>query len=128
MEAAQRTLQPLFTLWRGLSRTQQIGLGAVAAAAVGLLIVLTTIGRTPDTGVAFANLSDEDAATVVAKLKDQKIPYEIVDRNTIRVPSAMVNDVKLMMADQGLGGKPAQGSGLEMFNQTAFGQTEFAQQ
>ncbi len=127
MDAAQRTLQQALALWRGLGRPQQIGLAAVAAAAIGVLMMLTTLGRGPDMAVAFSSLNDEDAAAVVNKLKDAKIPYEVGDRGTISVPGPLVNDVKLMMAGQGLGGKPGTGAGFEMFNQPAFGQTEFAQ-
>ena len=38
-----------------------------------------------------------------------------------------MNEVKVMMAGQGLGGKPSTGAGFELFNQPAFGVTEFAQ-
>jgi flagellar M-ring protein FliF len=127
MDVVQRYLRQALALWGALGRSQQIALGVLAAAGLGLLFVLSMVGRTPDTAVAFANLSDEDASAVVEKLKEAKIPYELGERGTIRVPSALVNEVKVMMAGQGLGGKPATGSGFELFNQPAFGITEFAQ-
>jgi flagellar M-ring protein FliF len=127
MDVVQRYLRQALAIWGALGRSQQIALGVLAAAGLGLLFVLSTISRTPDTAVAFANLSDDDASAVVAKLKEAKIPYELGERGTIRVPSALVNEVKVMMAGQGLGGKPATGSGFELFNQPAFGITEFAQ-
>lgn len=127
MDPVQRGFQQALALWRGLGRSQRVGLVVVGAAIVGLLLTVATVGRGPDMAVAFTGLSDQDAAAVVAKLKEAKIPYELGSQGTVRVPGGMVNDVKVMMAGQGLGGKPAAGSGFELFNQPAFGQTEFAQ-
>ncbi len=127
MDPLQRTLAQALAVWRGLGRPQQIGLVVVLAAALGLGLTLATLGRGPDMAVAFSGLSDEDAAAVVAKLKEARIPYELGDGGTVRVPGALVNDVKVMMAGQGLGGKPVAGVGFELFNQPVFGQTEFAQ-
>jgi flagellar M-ring protein FliF len=63
----------------------------------------------------------------VTKLKDAKIPYELADGGVIRVPSGQVQDARLATAGMGLSGKPATGSGFELFNQPSFGQTEFTQ-
>src|SRR5438445_10852115 len=66
-------------------------------------------------------------AAIVTKLKDAKIPYELGDGGIIRVPSGQVQDARLATAGMGLSGKPATGSGLELFNQPSFGQPEFTQ-
>src|SRR5688572_22982563 len=102
----QPVLQPLARVWNGLSRTQQIGLGAILAVGVGLLFFITTVGRTADLGIAFSGLSDQDRATAVAKLKESKIPYELGEGGIIRVPSAQVQEARLTMAGQGLDGAP----------------------
>jgi flagellar M-ring protein FliF len=127
MEALQPILQPLLRIGRGLSRAQRIGLGVVAVALLGLLVVVSTVGKGPDSGVAYSGLSTDDEAAVVAKLKDAKIPYELVEGGTIRVPTAQLQEAKLATAGMGLGNKPAAGSGFELFNQPSFGQTEFTQ-
>src|SRR6266545_606999 len=127
MEALNPVLQPLTRVWRGLSRSQQIGLGAVLAAGLALLFIVTTAGRTADMGVAFSGLSDDDAATVVEKLKAAKIPYELAERGVIRVPSGQVQEARIALAGAGLGGKPTSGSGFELFDQNSFGQTEYTQ-
>ena len=77
--------------------------------------------------MAFSGLSTDDEAAVVAKLKDAKIPYELADGGVIRVPTGQVQEARLATAGMGLGGKPATGSGFELFNQPSFGQTEFTQ-
>src|SRR5437763_8954186 len=127
MDALNPVLAPVQRVWRGLSRGQQIGLIAVLAALGGLLFVVTTVGKGPDSAVAFSGLSNDDEAAIVQKLKDAKIPYELQDGGTIRVPSGQVQDARLATAGMGLGGKPSAGSGFELFNQPSFGQTELTQ-
>src|SRR5260370_1519412 len=127
MEALNPVLQPLQRVWHGLGRGQQIGLSVVAAALVGLLVIVSTVGRGADSAIAFPGLSNDDEAAVVQKLKDAKIPYELADGGTIKVPTAHVQEARLATAGMGLNGKPATGSGFELFNQPTFGQTEFTQ-
>src|ERR1700716_613508 len=127
MDSLQPILQPLLRIGRGLSRAQRIGLGAIAAALVALVLIVSTIGRGADSAVAFSGLSNDDMAAVVAKLKDAKVPYELAAGGVIRVASGQVQEPRLSPAALGLGGKPARGSGFELFNQPSFGQTEFTQ-
>src|SRR5438309_470155 len=127
MDSLQPVLQPIKRVWRGLGRGQQIGLAAVAAALVGLLFIVSTVGRGADSAIAYSGLSNDDEAAIVQKLKDAKIPYELQDGGTIRVPSGQLQEARLATAGMGLGGKPAAGSGFELFNQPSFGQTEFTQ-
>src|SRR6266849_8605854 len=127
MDSLQPVLQPIQRIWSGLSRGQRIGFGVVGAGLVGLLFIVSTVGRGADTAIAFSGLSTDDMAAIVTKLKDAKIPYELGDGGTIRVPSGQVQDARLATAGMGLSGKPATGSGFELFNQPSFGQTEFTQ-
>src|SRR5438874_5263521 len=127
MDALNPVLAPVQRVWRGLSRGQQIGLIAVLAALGGLLFIVTTVGKGPDSAVAFSGLNTDDEAAIVQKLKDAKIPYELADGGTIRVPSGQVQAARLATAGMGLSGKPSSGSGFELFNQPTFGQTDFTQ-
>jgi flagellar M-ring protein FliF len=127
METLQPLLQPFQRIWSGLSQGQRIGFGVVGAALIGLLFIVSTVGRGADSTIAFSGLSTDDMAAIVSKLKDAKIPYELADGGVIRVPSGQVQDARLATAGMGLGGKPATGSGFELFNQPSFGQTEFTQ-
>src|SRR5207302_1229278 len=104
-----------------------LGFGVVGAALIGLLFIVSTVGRGADTAVAFSGLSTDDMAAIVTKLKDAKIPYELADGGVIRVASGQVQDARLATAGMGLNGKPATGSGFELFNQPSFAQTEFSQ-
>jgi flagellar M-ring protein FliF len=127
MDSLNPVLAPLTRVWRGLSRGQQLGLAVVAAALVGLVAIVSTIGHGADSAVAFSGLSNDDEAAVVQKLKDSKIPYELADGGTVRVATAQVQAARLATAGMGMNGKPATGSGFELFNQPTFGQTEFTQ-
>src|SRR6202158_923504 len=127
MDSLQPILQPIQRIWLGLSRGQRIGFGVVAAALVGVVFFVSTVGHGADTAIAFSGLGTDDMAAIVTKLKDAKIPYELGDGGVIRVPSGQVQDARLATAGMGLGGKPAAGSGFELFNQPSFGQTEFTQ-
>jgi flagellar M-ring protein FliF len=75
----------------------------------------------------FSGLSTEDASTVVAKLKEQKIPYKLgLGGTAIYVPSDRVHDVRLLLVSQNAlpGGG---GVGFELFDKTNYGMTEFMQ-
>src|ERR1700738_3139532 len=127
MDSFQPLLQTLQRLGAGLTRIQRIGLGVIAVALIGLLFIVSTVGHGADTAVAFSGLSTDDMAAIVTKLKDAKIPYELADGGVIRVASGQVQEARLATAGMGLGGKPATGSGFELFNTPSFGQTEFTQ-
>lgn len=114
-------------IWGRLSRTQRIGLGGIALTAVVVLALFATMARPDEYAPAFQNLREEDAAAIVAKLKDSKVPYEIADRGTtIKVPSAQVQETRLMIVQSGVAAKGS-GVGFEIFAQPQFGLTEFAE-
>lgn len=113
-------------IWRGLGRPQQITVALMGLASLGLIVGLLTWARNPDYATVFSGLSEEDAAAVVAKLKESKTPYELDNGGTlIRVPASQLYETRLQLASAGLpqGG----GVGFEIFNQTNFGMTDFVQ-
>src|SRR5208283_2214942 len=75
-----------------------------------LMVLMTVIGgsviglsflQKEDYQPLFSGLATEDASTVVAKLKEQKIPYKLgVNGTTISVPKEKVYDVRLLLASQ----------------------------
>jgi flagellar M-ring protein FliF len=112
-------------MWLSLSRNQRLALGGIALTALVVLLAFVTLSRPAEYQTAFSGLKDEDAAAVVAKLKEAKVPYE-VDHGTIKVPSAQVEDTKLLIAAAGIV-KQGSGAGFEIFAQPHFGLTEFAE-
>jgi flagellar M-ring protein FliF len=76
--------------------------------------------------VLFTNLNPEDAAGIVDKLKETKVPYETTGGGTtVLVPSAQVHELRLQLATQGLphGG----GVGFEIFDRSSIGMSDFVQ-
>jgi flagellar M-ring protein FliF len=113
-------------LWQAQNRQTQIIAGVGGAVVVIGLIMLAafTFGHGPTYQTLFTNLSNEDAAAVTARLKDDKVPYQISgDGKTISVPVANVSDERVAIAGSGMlkGG----GSGYELFDKVNFGMTEF---
>jgi flagellar M-ring protein FliF len=112
--------------WQGLDRGSRVGvlIGAaliVLATAAGGYFVLRT-----DYQVLFSDLSMQDTAAMVAELDRLKIPYKLGDGgNSILVDKDMVHKTRLTLMGKDV---PLHGAvGLELFNTTDFGMTEFAQ-
>jgi flagellar M-ring protein FliF len=117
---------PVVSLWNGLGR------GARSAALGGTTLVLalaiwvSVSSFAPDYRVLFADLSQTDAAAIVARLKDDKIAYRLsADGSAILVPAEQVHDVRLalMAGDLPLSG----GVGFEIFDKQGLGATEHSQ-
>src|SRR3989442_4480736 len=115
------TLQSLIprevqALWQRLSSRQRTGLVAATIVGIVLLAFFANMARGTEYTAVFSGLKDEDAAAVVEKLKEKKIPYDLPQPGTIRVPSGQVQEARLLAAANGL---PDKGSsvGFELFNQ-----------
>lgn len=126
-------LEPALALFRrvkamvlGLSRPAKI-LAASTAAAVVLIAgyVVFTMANEPYTAL-FTNLDREDAAALIVKLKEKKVPYRLQgDGTTIEVPESKVRETRLDLAGSGL--PRGAGVGFESFDKVRLGATEFEQ-
>jgi flagellar M-ring protein FliF len=121
-------LQQIFTRLKtataSLSSQQLTTLAIAFVAVVGLTIGSAYWMNAPTYGVLFTDMDSETAASVVTKLKNDKVVYVLDDGGrTVRVPVAKVDELRLEMASQG---QPASGRvGFEIFDRTAFGVTDF---
>lgn len=109
-----------------LSVGRKIALALALGMGIAALVVATLWLRQPQYQVLFANLNPEDAGSVTAKLKEERVPYLLADGGrSILVPAEKVYDLRLEMANQGLpqGG----GVGFEIFDRHSLGTTEFVQ-
>lgn len=127
-------MEPLRTFWANVqarwtaasTRNRAIVLFAAAAvAAFGLLGYVRF--REPSNAVLFSGLADEDAAAVVERLRELRVPYTLSEEGgTILVPEDQVHETRLSLASAGL---PSGGSvGFELFDEARFGESEFAEQ
>jgi len=118
------TLSKLKTLGSHLDARQRISLVAAFVTAVGLVGGMAWWISRPTYTLLFDDMDQAAAAEVVSKLDAQKVDYRIdPGGHGIRVPSNEVDRLRLDMSAQGL---PSSGRiGFEIFDRTAFGQTEF---
>lgn len=109
----------------GLSRPAKVLLGSTLVAAALIAGYVGLRSMNPAYAVLFTNLEKDDAAAVVAKLKETKVPYRLVGEGTIEVPEEQARELRLELAGAGL---PRGGSvGFESFDKSRIGATEFEQ-
>ncbi|MFZ5585893.1 MAG: flagellar basal-body MS-ring/collar protein FliF [Thermodesulfobacteriota bacterium] len=99
---------------------------AGGALAMALFVALMLWINQPQYQVLYSGLAQRDAAQVVAKLKDLKVPYQLAgDGGTVSVPAENLHEARLALAGEGL--PRGQGVGFEVFNKVEMGTTEFVQ-
>jgi flagellar M-ring protein FliF len=122
--------QMLSNAWKNfnaLAMAKKVSLVVVTAVTIlGIMGVIYYTGQV-DYRVLFSNLSSEDASSIISKLQEKKIPYQIsTSGSTVSVPADKVAETRLELAASGLpqGG----GVGFELFDKKMMGATEFEQQ
>lgn len=112
--------------WASLGRGARAGL----VAGIVLLVAITAaIGYrllVPDYQVLFSDLTPQDTAAMVAELDKLKTPYKLgEDGGSILVDRDQVYNTRIKLMGKEL---PLRGAvGFELFNNSDFGMTEFAQ-
>ena len=102
------------------------------AFAAGLLLIVCMIGGAtwwimhPPYGVLFGDLRESDAAEITTALSQMQVSYRLADEGrTILVPAEQVYGTRMKLVSQGV---PKGGSiGFELFKDSDYGVTEFAQ-
>ena len=126
MDSLKRLLGTLRERFQALPFAQRLLIPTVMVAALLALIFLVFIQNQSDYGVLFTNLSQEDAGSIVDKLKGKKISYRLENGGTtILVPKSDMYELRLILASEGLpqGG----GVGFEIFDRQELGVTNFVQ-
>ncbi len=119
-------IERIITTIKELSLSKKIGLGLFVMVLVAGFTTMFIWTNKTQFKPAYSGLTKEDAADVVAVLKESNTPYRLTGNGTtIMVPEAIVYDVRLSMAKAGIpkGG----GVGYEIFDKSEFGTTEFVQ-
>lgn len=107
-----------------LSAKQLLGLGVAFVAVVGIVVGSAYWISQPSYSLLVADMDSETASSVVARLKEQKVAYQLGDGGrTVSVPVERLDELRLEFAS---GGLPSAGRiGFEIFDRSAFGTTEF---
>lgn len=118
--------QQLKLALKGLSTGKLVAMAIMVGGTVAGLAFLLTWSETGDFHPLYSNLAPEDAAAIVAKLKEEQIPYQLtMDGTGVRIPYEKIYETRLEMASQGL--PRGTGIGFEVFDDTQLGMTEFVQ-
>jgi flagellar M-ring protein FliF len=120
----EQQIAHLKKLAAALSPRQVAGLVAVFVGVVGVVVGSAYWLSRPTYTLLVADMDAETASSVVAKLKEQKVPYQLGDGGrTVSVPVERADELRLSLAS---GGLPSAGRiGFEIFDRPAFGTTEF---
>ena len=112
--------------WEGLGRSARWGLGLGVAVILAATVALGYWALHTEYEVPFSKLSAQDAAAMTRELDQMKVPYRLgEDGTTILVDRATVHATRLKLMGKEL---PLHGAvGFELFNNSDFGMTEFAQ-
>ncbi len=103
------------------------GIGAGLLVTVALVAFVLLRGRDPAYAMLYSNLEEQDAAAVVAKLRETRVPFRLeADGSQIWVPGATMHETRLALAAEGL--PRGTGVGFEIFDEQRFGESEFAEQ
>ena len=120
--------EQLFThlkkLAQSLSAKQILGLAGVFVAVVAVVVSSAYWMSTPDYALLVGDMDSETASSVVGKLKESKVSYQLSDGGrSVSVPVEKLDELRMQFAS---GGLPAGGRlGFEIFDRPAFGTTEF---
>jgi flagellar M-ring protein FliF len=116
----------LAEIWQRSDRSARWGMLVGAGAVLLLTGWLAFWALAQDYQVLFVDLASQDAAAMIGELDKMKVPYKIGEGGTsILVPKDMVYKTRIKMMGRDL---PLRGAvGFELFNNTDFGMTEFAQ-
>src|SRR5215510_2563056 len=110
-----------------LTPRQIATLGLSFVAVVALVAGSSWWLNAPEYRLLFADMEPEEAARVESGLQAEKVDYQLTNGGRdIEVPKEEVDRLRLKFTSTGL---PSSGRiGFEIFDRTAFGQTEFLEQ
>lgn len=116
-------LTRLKNFWQGLTPGRRSALVAVTLAVLlgGAFLIQWLLK--PQYAPLFTNLQQSDAAAVVEKLKEMKVPYQLAgEGTTILVPKEQIYQLRLDLASAGVLNS---GRGFELFDENKLGMTDF---
>jgi flagellar M-ring protein FliF len=114
-------------LLESLNWKQILSLVLAAAAVIGGLALFSRWNHERDFRPLYSSLAPEDAAAVLAKVRENGSEFRLSDNGSVvLVPADRVAELRLAMAGAGL---PKSGRiGFELFDKSTFGMSDFTEQ
>jgi flagellar M-ring protein FliF len=112
--------------FESIDRSTRIGFTIGAIAILALTVWMLWWLLSPREQLMFGGLKEKDAAEIVSALDEWKIPHTILDNGSgIAVPEEVLYGTRMRLVSAGI---PRGGAvGFELFDDSDFGVTEFAQ-
>lgn len=113
--------------FKNLGPTKRMSVLSVSVIAIAALATMFFMVSGRDYAALFTNIPNEQVATIVSKLNEKNIPYQLKDGGkTVTVPKDLLHSTQMtLMAEIG---SPKLGNlGLEMFDKQDFGINSYAQ-
>lgn len=113
--------------FKNLGPTKRLSVIAVTVIAMVALITMFFMATGKDYVPLFTNIPSEQVSTMVAKLNEKNVPFQLRDEGkTIAIPKELLHSTQMtLMAEIG---SPKMGSiGLEIFDKQDFGMNSYAQ-
>jgi len=113
--------------FKNLGPTKRLSVLAVSVIAMAAIATMVLMISGRDFSPLFTNIPSDQVATIVTKLNEKNIPYQLRDEGkTISVPKDLLHSTQMtLMAEIG---SPKMGNlGLEMFDKQDFGTNSYAQ-
>lgn len=113
-------------MWESMKTEARIGL-LVGLIVIGVFAIGAAVWSfSKSYEVLFSDMLDQDAAGVIAELERIGVDYKMIaETNQILVPEDKVHQARMQLMESGI---PFQGGiGFEIFDNSDFGMTEFAQ-
>ncbi|MEN0058217.1 MAG: flagellar basal-body MS-ring/collar protein FliF [Bdellovibrio sp.] len=113
--------------FKNLGPTKRLSVIAVSVIALAALMTMLFMASGKDYAPLFTNIPSEQVSTVIAKLNEKNIPFQLRDEGkTVAIPKELLHSTQMaLMAEIG---SPKMGSiGLEIFDKQDFGMNSYAQ-
>ncbi|MDH2326523.1 flagellar basal-body MS-ring/collar protein FliF [Cereibacter sp. SYSU M97828] len=106
-------MQNLISLWKSLSMMRRMAVVGATVAMFAAVLALSRIASAPNMALLYSGLDSRAAGEVVAALEQSGAAYE-VQGDSIRVDAAMRDQLRMMLATEGL--PASSGTGYELLD------------
>lgn len=113
--------------FKNLGPTKRLSIIAVTVIAAVAVLTMLFMASGKDYVPLFTNIPTEQVSTIVAKLNEKNIPFQLRDEGkTISIPKELLHSTQMTLMSEI--GSPKMGSiGLEIFEKQDFGMNSYAQ-